>query len=504
MTFFSNKLTISFVILLVLYTLRFAGTFLTRYRVARRLSCREPPSPPSKDWLFGLDFVYQQIVNIQKDRRNASTRELHEQYGHTFQSKFYGSRKIHSVEPQNVQAVMSTDFKSWGVQPLRLFAFQPLIGVGIMGTDGHVWEKSRALLKPAFARKEISDLPAFNVHVQNLLNQIPKDGSTVDLRPLFTHMALDAATEMLFGESLNMLGNPTPKNESWLRSMNYGQMTLGKRMQLPQWNIFTRDARFWSSCKTVHDFVSEKVDAVAKDPEKYSFDDKNVNAHYVLAHELLKETLDTKTIRNELLNVFLPAHEATGVALTNIFFNVARYPRVWEKLRKETLALPAGQDITFESLKGMKYLQAVIAESLRLNPSIGTTSRIALRDTTLPRGGGIDGTSPIYVCKGDIFSISFYSLHRRKDLFGEDAETFRPERWEEGLKPGHWAYLPFSGGPRVCIGQQMAITQAAYTIVRFLQTFGTLENRDPVWEFQEMYTLSTQSRNGAKVAFGAA
>jgi cytochrome P450 len=75
---------------------------------------------------------------------------------------------------------------------------------------------------------------------------------------------------------------------------------------------------------------------------------------------------------------------------------------------------------------------------------------------------------------------------------------------EEGLKPGHWAYLPFSGGLRVCVGQQMAITQAAYTIVRFLQTFGTLENRDPVWEFQEVYTLSTQSKNGAEVAFGAA
>jgi len=368
-----------------------------------------------------------------------------------------------------------------------------------MGTDGHLWEHSRGLLRPAFSRKEISDLPSLEVHVKNLLAKIPGDGSTVDLRPLFTRMALDASSEMLFGQSLDMLGNPTPENEAWLKAMNYGQMTLGKRLQLPQWNLFTRDAKFWASCKAVHSFVDARIDAIAgaeKEPNARKH-------HYVLASELLKETADRNSIRKELLNVFLPAHEATGVALTNIFFNVARHPHVWNKLRAETLALPPGQQITFESLKALKYLQAVISESLRLNPSIGTTSRIALCDTTLPIGGGSTGEAPIYIRKGDIFSVSFYSLHRRKDLFGEDAEEFKPERWDDFQLP-RWGYLPFSGGPRVCIGQQMAITQAAYTIVRFLQTFKHLENRDPVWEFQEQYTLSTQSKNGAKVAFTAA
>jgi cytochrome P450 len=493
--------TVNYILLgLLLYVFKLVYTAFTRYGAARKLKCKEPPSPPQKDWFLGLDFVYQQIVNIQKDRRNASIRELHEQYGPTFSSKFYGSRKIHTVEPQNVQAVMSTDFKSWGVEPLRLFSFEPLIGRGIMGTDGQRWEHSRALLRPAFSRKEISDLPSLEVHVQKLLDRIPKDGSTVDLRPLFTRMALDAASEMLFGESLDMLGNPTPQNEAWLRAMNYGQMTLGKRMQLPQWNIFTRDAKFWASCKSVHSFVDARIDAIARAEKNPAAQRQR---HYVLATELLKETSDRFAIRKELLNVFLPAHEATGVALTNIFFNVARHPHVWTKLRRETLQLPAGQAITFESLKSMEYLQAVISESLRLNPSIGTTSRIALSDTTLPVGGGATGDAPIYIRKGDIFSVSFYSLHRRKDLFGEDAEEFRPERWVD-YQPPRWAYLPFSGGPRVCIGQQMALTQAAYTIVRFLQTFKDLENRDPVWEFQEQYTLSTQSKNGAKVAFRAA
>ncbi|PVH94786.1 cytochrome P450 [Periconia macrospinosa] len=500
MCFHRNNVVYCIAFALSIYLVRFLYKTITRYRASKRLNCKEPPSPPQKDRLLGLDFVYQQIVDIQKDRRNASIRELHEKYGPTFSSKFYGSRKIHTVEPQNLQAVMSTDFKSWGVEPLRLFSFDPLIGRGIMGTDGRRWEHSRALLRPAFSRKEISDLPSLEVHVQKLLDKIPRDGSTVNLRPLFTRMALDAASEMLFGESLDMLGNPTPENEAWLQAMNYGQMTLGKRMQLPQWNFFTRDAKFWASCKSVHQFVDAKIEAIAraeKDPTQQR------DKHYVLAREVLKETSDPLAIRKELLNVFLPAHEATGVALTNIFFNVARHPHVWNKLRAETLQLPPGQKITYETLKSMEYLQAVISESLRLNPSIGTTSRIALSDTTLPVGGGSQGEAPIYIRKGDIFSVSFYSLHRRKDLFGEDAEQFKPERWVNNHPP-RWAYLPFSGGPRVCIGQQMAVTQAAYTIVRFLQTFKDLENRDPVLEFQEQFTLSTQSRNGAKVAFTGA
>jgi cytochrome P450 len=102
--------------------------------------------------------------------------------------------------------------------------------------------------------------------------------------------------------------------------------------------------------------------------------------------------------------------------------------------------------------------------------------RTAARDTILPLGGGSDGLSPILVKKGTVIRWSLHSMHRRKDLFGEDAEEFRPERWET-LRPPAWAYLPFSGGPRICIGQQFALTQMAYTITRVIQTFKAIEAR---------------------------
>ncbi|KAL9044142.1 MAG: hypothetical protein Q9214_002700, partial [Letrouitia sp. 1 TL-2023] len=230
--------------------------------------------------------------------------------------------------------------------------------------------------------------------------------------------------------------------------------------------------------------------------------DKCYPKRFVLAQELIEKTKDENDVRNQLLNIFLPAHEATGVALTNVFFHLARNPTVYVKLRKEIYnASCNGQLWTFERLKNLRYLQNVISETFRLNPTIGTTVRMALRDTILPTGGMSPNSdkSPIYVNKGDIITFSLYALHRRKDLYGDDADTFRPERWES-FKPPFWGFLSFGGGPRVCPGQNLALTEIAYTMVRLIQTFRTIENRDPVMEFIEVYKITTDSKNGAKVA----
>ena len=88
-------------------------------------------------------------------------------------------------------------------------------------------------------------------------------------------------------------------------------------------------------------------------------------------------------------------------------------------------------------------------------------------------------------------------MHRRKDLFGEDAEEYRPERWET-TRAG-WEYLPFNGGPRICVGQQFALTEAGYTIVRLVQKFKSIESRDPR-EWLEGLNLTLNSGNGVHVA----
>lgn len=87
-------------------------------------------------------------------------------------------------------------------------------------------------------------------------------------------------------------------------------------------------------------------------------------------------------------------------------------------------------------------------------------------------------------------------MHRRHDLFGPDADEYKPERWEM-LRPG-WEYLPFNGGPRICLGQQYALTEASYVTVRLVQEFRDMESRD-AGEWRENLTLTLCSLNGTKV-----
>jgi cytochrome P450 len=106
---------------------------------------------------------------------------------------------------------------------------------------------------------------------------------------------------------------------------------------------------------------------------------------------------------------------------------------------------------------------------LRLYPSVPINSRTALVTTTLPRGGGLDGTKPLMVRKGEPVGYSVYVMHRLKKLYGEDADSFRPERWDPDvdnavdLKKIGWGYLPFNGGPRICLGRKsfVVITYSA-------------------------------------------
>jgi cytochrome P450 len=131
-----------------------------------------------------------------------------------------------------------------------------------------------------------------------------------------------------------------------------------------------------------------------------------------------------------------------------------------------------------------------------LYPAVPVNSRSANKNTYLPVGGGPDGKDPVFVPKGQEVIYSVYSMHRLPEVFGQDATEFRPERWAS-LKPG-WAYIPFNGGPRICPGQQFALTEAGYTIMCILRRFKSVECRDGK-PFQEALTLTLASKNGTQV-----
>lgn len=115
-------------------------------------------------------------------------------------------------------------------------------------------------------------------------------------------------------------------------------------------------------------------------------------------------------------------------------------------------------------------------ETLRLYPAVPFNVRLALHDTTLPRGGGPDGSQPVGILKNTPIGYSTLVMQRRPDLYppGAEPELFSPERWYT-WQPKPWTYIPFNGGPRICIGQQFALTEMGYTLVRVLQRFERVE-----------------------------
>ncbi|KAB8216226.1 cytochrome P450 [Aspergillus novoparasiticus] len=218
---------------------------------------------------------------------------------------------------------------------------------------------------------------------------------------------------------------------------------------------------------------------------------------YILSHELASRTSDKRRMVDELINVLLAGRDTTGSLLGNLFFMLANNPVVWAKLRAEVDVLQ-NRPPTYEELRGMRYVQCCVNESLRLHPVVPTNKSKAMRDTVLPLGGGKDRLSPVFVPTGTLVGYHIYAMNRRTDFYGPDAEEFRPERCEDGKLQPRWKYLPFNGGRQICLGQRYVLTEASCVLVWMAQQFRGLESRD-LGPWEEGLVLTVCPRNGTKV-----
>lgn len=376
---------------------------------------------------------------------------------------------ITTSDPLNVQAILATQFSDFEMGSFRRDNFEDMLGHGIFTADGAEWSHFRAQLKPQFTRGQVQDLEAAERHLGVMWEAVGdgsgkerdgKDGWVeTDLMPLLYRFTMDVSTEFLFGESVNSQsaalekGESAREGETFADAMNYAQEYISLRVRLGMLLYITPSARFKRACATVQTFADRFVQiALERDPQKEREDGK-----YVLLDALVAETRDPVELRDQVLQTLLAGRDTTSAALSWAILMLARDAEQYAKLREEVLShfgtveQPRGE-IGFATLKACKGLTYVLYETLRLFPLIPINGRMVRRDTTLPTGGGVDGQQPVALRRGEQVGYSAYVMHRRRDIWGEDAGVWRPERWV-GRKLG-WEFIGFSGGPRVCLGRE--------------------------------------------------
>jgi cytochrome P450 len=266
---------------------------------------------------------------------------------------------------------------------------------GIFTTDGEKWHASRQLIRPQFIKDRVSDLAVFEKHLDVLLPMLggSRAGQTVDAMDLFFKFTLDASTAFLLGHSVNSLENPQDRFADAFAVVQSVQSVIARSGPL---NRFVPRKAFYASLKIMEEFmqpfIEQTLQFTPEELEKKSKSDEGYNFLYALA----SFTRDRTVLRDQLAAVLLAGRDTTACTLSWMFSEISRRPDIVAKLRRE-IEEHVGMENkpTYANLKSMRYLQHVINETLRLYPIVPFNVRVALKDTTLPRGGGPDGTQPI-------------------------------------------------------------------------------------------------------------
>lgn len=434
----------------------------------------------------------------------------------TYRAQVVGGVLITTVEPENIRALLATQFKEFDLGT-RHSEFQPLLGDGIFTLSGDGWYHSRALLRPQFTNEQVSQLKNIEMHTNTLLDILKEQsslGKPIDVQAYFFKLTLDTATDFLFGESTDTLSlgrkadSRLIETEEFAEAFNTGQLWLVYRSLSQSAHPLVTGKEYRRCTKVCHQFVDKYVSRALERAEQNN-NEKGVSSdnRYIFLDQLTKETRDPVLMRDQALNILLAGRDTTAGLLSFTISLLLRHRQVWYKLREAVLTDfgYTTDSISFQTLKRCEYLKHVINETLRLYPIVPINFRRATCNTSLPKGGGPDEQSPVFVEKGTTVLYYTYALQRRKEYWGEDANEFRPERWMEGKKVLPWTYIPFNGGPRICLGQQFALTEASYVLVRIVQTFSHVHSTPEVESapIKQYATLTSSVAGGVPVLFKA-
>jgi len=404
---------------------------------------------------FGVDKLARVIEAKRRRKLPVLSLEDHERYGDTYGQYAGGLFTIVTRDSRIISSLLLGQPHNFGHGRLRKLCFGPLLGEGVFTEDGAEWRASRRLLASVLRQPRCSALRALEPHVQSLLRSIASDcdaSSCINLRPLFYDYTLDTATDLLLGDSTNLLSS-TSETDSVGRRFSHAftkamrWIAMRERFKMFAGIVTTPESR--RACRTARLCLKQMI-IEARQLES--------DAGQGSLADFVEKAGDLDKARDELMNLLFAARDSTASLLCWLVYALAREPEVLERLQKEVVSvlgkepdtLPTGSDLI-----KLRYLDDVMYETLRLFPVAAINGRLCLKTTTFAYGGGDSGEEPILVPEGTLVCFSTYACHRSPKYYGEDAMSFRPERWQRTsvrTRTEDLTFHPFIGGPRKCPG----------------------------------------------------
>ncbi|KAH7868885.1 cytochrome P450 monooxygenase pc-1 [Lentinula edodes] len=475
-------------------------------RDAAAIGARIAPRVKGK-WFANLDLLKMMMNNYYKGYPADGLIDIMKDEGPVFNMNILWENMVFTCQPEHIQLILATDFNNYAKGRRFQRNMSAVLGAGVFNSDGDMWKFHRSMTRPFFSRDKITHFDIFDRHADSAISLMKtrfQAGYAVDFQDLIGRFTLDSATEFLFGSCVNSLaaGLPYPHNVAptvvTLLSPNASAFSLARDFSnafLEAQEAVSSRERFsmiWpvleihkdrtkEPMKVINAFIQPIVDeAVAKMRSQKELGQlsglaADIDDNETLLDHLVKQTEDPVVLKDETLNILIAGRDTTAATLTFVIYFLSMYPETMDRLRKEIFEkVGPSQRPTYDDIRDMKFLRAVINETLRLYPVVPFNVRECTHATTWPSP---DPTQPpIYIPAGAIVPWSVFMMHRRKDLWGPDAEVFDPDRFlDERLKkyltPRPFIFLAFNAGPRICLGQQFAYNEMSFFLVRLIQNF---------------------------------
>lgn len=515
-------------------------------RIVQREGCQPLKCLPNK-WFppFGLDKLVKVIQAEKKKQYPLLMVRDYGKHGDTYAQWGGSTYTVITRDPSNLRAMLSSNSKcniasfcglkeanvipAFEVGSARHGCVRTLISDGIFTQDGSKWKASRKLLAPMIQRPTLPDLSLFERHFQQLHKSMCTSAGSLDMEPginmkeLLLDSSLKMMTKFLLGESADPAAT-TLEAAEWKKEFttefNTAFNWISKRERFKSFYWLIDGLQFRKSCSAAKMLVDELV-CRAMELRKMEKPYSAPSETYVALESSLLHEPDPEPIRDQFMNLLLAGRDSSGSLLCWIFYALAREPQLAVDITEELeniVGLDKSRKPDKKQLDAMLKLDRFICEGevskssdtmslwqtadmfvvevLRLFPPVPLNGRFSTCETYLPRGGGEHGEAPILIPRGTLVAFSTFATQRSQHSYGQDANKFRAERWDDDFIEGRitagWSYHPFLGGPRKCLGgestatchvshlrllitllliERFAITQAKYLTCRMLQHY---------------------------------